>query len=164
LKLVALPKVGLSMSNVDTAKLFFGIVLNKLQDSFPAAIFLSSENIWPDFEKVAQGGTVSVKTRERSYRTLPIADLAEDKALQEHYTKLMLRWMAAEGFLVKDPTSQFPYDYVLSSKSLAALNISIEKDKKTVGEVLANAARKTGDAAQSELIGRLVSRIFEYLQ
>jgi hypothetical protein len=152
------------MSNVDTAKLFFGVVLNKLQDSFPAAISLSSQNIWPEFERVAKGGTVSIKTRERSYRTLPISDLAEDQALQEHYTKLMLRWMAAEGYLVSDPTSNFRYDYVLSSKALAALNIAIEKEKKTIGEALANAARKTGDATQSELIATLVERIFDYFQ
>jgi hypothetical protein len=150
------------MSNVDTAKLFFGVVLNKLQDSFPAAIFLSSQDIWPEFERIAKGGTVTIKTRERSYRTLPISDLAEDPALRDHYTKLMLRWMAAEGYLVKDPTSNFPYDYVLTSKALAALNIAIEKEKRTIGEALANAARKTGDAAQSEIIATLVDRIFAY--
>jgi hypothetical protein len=149
------------MSNVDTAKLFFGVVLNKLQDSFPAAIFLSSENIWPEFERIAKGGTVSIKTLERSYRTLPISDLAKDQALQEHYTKLMLRWMAAEGYLVSDPTSNFPYDYVLSSKALAALNIEIDKKNKTIGEALANATHKTGEVAQSELIARLVGKIFE---
>jgi len=84
--------------------------------------------------------------------------------MREHYTTLMLRWMAAEGYLVKDPVSHFPYDYVLSSKSLTALNLAIEKDKKTVGEMLANAIRKTGDTAQSELIARLVERIFDYFQ
>lgn len=152
------------MSNVDTAKLFFGVVLNKLQDSFPAAIFLSSQNIWPEFSKVAKGGTVSIKTQDRSYRTMPISELAEDEALREHYTRLMLRWMAVEGYLVRDPLSNFPYDYVLSSKALAALNIEIEKEKKTIGEVLANAARKTGDAAQGELIATLVERMFDYFQ
>ncbi len=151
------------MSNVDTAKLFFGIVLNKLQDSFPAAIFLSSQNIWPEFEKVAKGRTVSLKTQKRSYRTLPISDLAEDQALQEHYTKLMLRWMAAEGYLVSDPTSNFPYDYVLSSKALAALNIEIHKENRTIGEALANVAHSTGEAAQSELIARLVGKIFDFV-
>lgn len=150
------------MSNVESAKLFFGLVLTKLQDSFPAAVFLSAKDIWPDFERVAKGGELSVKTQERSYRTVPISEITENQALQEHYTKLMLRWMAAEGYLVKDPTSNFPYDYVLSSKALAALNIAIEKDKKTVGEVLANAFRKVGDATQGELIARLVERIFEY--
>nr|MCU0904015.1 hypothetical protein [Tabrizicola sp.] len=95
------------------------------------------------------------------YRTLPISDLAGNQALQEHYTKLMLRWMAAEGYLVRDPTSNFTHDYVLSSKSLAALNMAIDKEKKTIGEALANAARKTGDAAQSELIGMLVGKIIE---
>jgi hypothetical protein len=150
------------MSNVDSSKLFFGIVLNKLQDSFPAAIFLSSQTIWPDFEKVAKGGTVSVKTRERSYRTLPISELADNQALQAHYTKLMLRWMAAEGYLVSDPVSNFPYDYVLSSKSLAALSIPIDKKTKTIGQALASTARKTGDAAQSELISSLVDRILDY--
>lgn len=74
----------------------------------------------------------------------------------------MLSWMKAEGFLVSDPTSGFRYDYVLSSKALAALNIPIEKEKRTIGEALATAARKTGDAAQSELIGMLVERIFDY--
>lgn len=76
----------------------------------------------------------------------------------------MLRWMAAEGFLVSDPTSGFSYDYVLSSKALAALNLSFDTDKKTVGEMLSNAAQKAGDTAQSELIARLVSRIFDYVQ
>lgn len=151
------------MSNVDTAKLFFGVVLNKLQDSFPAAIFLSSQNIWPEFEKVAKGGTLSIKTLERSYRTLPISDLADDQALQEHYTKLMLGWMAAEGYLISDPTSNFTYDYVLSSKALAALNIEIDKENRTIGEALANAAHKTGEAAQSELIARLVGKIFDFV-
>jgi hypothetical protein len=149
------------MSNVDTAKLFFGVVVNKLQDSFPAAIFLSAQNIWPEFERVAKGGTVSIKTIDRSFRTLSISDLAEDQALQEHYTKLMLRWMAAEGYLVSDPVSNFRYDYVLSSKALAALKIAIDDEKKTVGEALANAARKAGEATQSELIARLVGKIFE---
>ena len=64
--------------------------------------------------------------------------------------------------MVSDPTSNFPYDYVLSSKALAALNIPIDKEKKTIGEALANAALKTGEAAQSELITRLVGRIFDY--
>lgn len=151
------------MSNVDTAKLFFGVVLNKLQDSFPAAIFLSAQNIWPEFERVAKGGTVSIKTIDRSFRTLSISDLAEDQALQEHYTKLMLRWMAAEGYLVGDPVSNLPYDYVLSSMALAALNIEIDKENKTIGEALANAAHKTGEAAQSELIARLVGKIFDFV-
>jgi hypothetical protein len=150
------------MSNVDTAKLFFGVVLNKLQDSFPAAIYLSSQNIWSDFERVAKSGTVSLKTHDRSFRTLSMADLAQDEALQQHYTTLMLRWMAAEGYLVSDPTSGFHYDYVLSSKALAALNIAIEKEKRTVGEALSSAALKTGEAVQSELIARLVGRIFDY--
>ncbi len=150
------------MSNVHSAKLFFGVVLNKLQDSFPAAVFLSSQDFWTEFERVAEGGTVSIKTQGRSYRTVPISDLSDDPDLKEHYTKLMLRWMKAEGFLVSDPTSGFIYDYVLSSKALAALNIPIEKEKKTLGEALANAARKTGDAAQSEVISALVGKIFEY--
>jgi hypothetical protein len=150
------------MSNVDTAKLFFGVVLNKLQDAFPAAIYLSAQNIWPEFEKVAKGGAVSVQTGERYYRTLPLSELAQNQSLQEHYTKLMLRWMAAEGYLISDPTSGFHFDYVLSSKALAALNIAIEKEKKTIGEALANAALKTSEAAQGELIGRLVGRIFDY--
>ncbi|MES2541660.1 MAG: hypothetical protein V4583_13900 [Pseudomonadota bacterium] len=150
------------MSNIDTAKLFFGVVLNKLQDSFPTAISLSSADLWPEFERVAKGRTLSIKTRERSYQTLQVSDLAENQALQAHYTKLMLSWMKAEGFLVSDPTSGFIYDYVLSSKALAALNIPIEKEKRTIGEALATAARKTGDAAQSELIGLLVERIFDY--
>ena len=156
--------LGSNMSNVDTAKLFFGVVLNKLQASFPAAIFLSSQNIWPEFSRVAQGGTVSIKTQSRSFQTMPIEQLAENANLQEHYTKLMLRWMAAEGYLVSDPTSNFTYDYVLSSKALAALNIIIEKDKETVGEVLARATHQTGGAIQSELISRLVGKIFEAFQ
>lgn len=156
--------LGSNMSNVDTAKLFFGVVLNKLQASFPAAIFLSSQNIWPDFSRVAQGGTVSIKTQSRSFQTMPIELLAEDTNLQEHYTKLMLRWMAAEGYLVSDPISNFPFDYVLSSKGLAALNITIEKDKETTGEVLARAIHQTGGAIQGELISRLVGKIFDAFQ
>ncbi len=93
-----------------------------------------------------------------------VADVADDQDIQEHYTKLMLRWMAAEGFLVSDPASGFTHDYVLSSKALAALNIQFDRDKKTVGEMLATAAQKTGDAAQGELIARLVSKVFDYLQ
>ncbi len=151
------------MSNVDTAKLFFGVVLNKLQVSFPAAIFLSSQNIWPEFERVAKGGTVSIKTQERSYRTLPISDLAENQALQDHYTKLMLRWMVVEGYLVSDPMMNFPYDYVLSSKALAALNIEIHKENRTIGEALANVVYNTGEATQSELIARLVGKIFDFV-
>lgn len=150
------------MSNVKSAKLFFGVALNKLQDSFPAAVFLSSQDFWTEFERVAKGGTVSIKTQGRSYRTVPISELSDHQDLKEHYTKLMLRWMAAEGYLVSDPTSNFPYDYVLSSKALAALNIAIEKDEKTIGEALASAARRTGDAVQSELIAALVERIFDY--
>lgn len=158
----SLPEVGPRMSNVDNAKLFFGVVLNKLQDSFPAAIFLSSRDFWPEFERVAKGGTVCIKSQDRSYRTLPISDVGNDPALREHYTRQMLSWMAAEGYLVSDPNSNFRYDYVLSSKALAALNIRIEQEKKTIGEVLANATRKTGDAAQGELIAALVGKIVEH--
>jgi hypothetical protein len=149
------------MSNVDSAKLFFGVVLNKLQDSFPAAVFLSSEDLWPEFERLAKGGSVSIKTQSRSYRTVTISELAQDQSLRDHYTKLMLRWMAAEGYLVADPTSNFPYDYVLSSKALAALNIEIGSERQTIGKALANAARRTGDAVQSELIATLADKIIE---
>lgn len=149
------------MSNVKTAKMFFGIVLNKLQGSFPAAVSLSSQDFWPEFERVAKGGTLSIKYG-RSYRSVPVSELAEDQALQDHYTKLMLGWMKVEGYLISDPTSGFVYDYVLSSKALAALKIPIDQEKKTVGEALATAAKKTGDAAQSELITKLVDKIFDY--
>lgn len=152
------------MSNVNTAKLFFGIVLNKLQYAFPAAVHLSSQDLWPEFAKAAPDGALSIKNSERSYQTTSVRDIGDDKHLQQHYTVLMLRWMAAEGFLINDPASNFPYDYVLSAKALAALNIQIDKEKKTVGEMLANAAKRTGDAAQSELIQRLVGRMFDHLQ
>lgn len=154
----------MSMSNIDSAKLFFGIVLNRLQHAFPTAVYVSAQDFWSEFAKAAHNGTVTVRTIERSYKTVPISQIDEDQALQEQYTRQMLRWMAAEGFLLSDPVSAFPYDYVLSSKALAALNITLEKDRKTVGEMLATAAQKTGDAAQSELIARLVSRMFDYVQ
>lgn len=152
------------MSNVVNAKLFFGIVLNKLQHAFPAAVFLSSDDIWPEFAKVAKGGTISVKDGKRSYRTVSLMEVSGNPELQQNYTTIMLRWMAADGFLVSDPTSSFPYDYVLSSKALAALSLSFDHDKKTVGEMLANAALRAGDAFQGELIERLVGKIFDHVQ
>ncbi|WP_320178537.1 hypothetical protein [Roseovarius pacificus] len=152
------------MSNVDSAKLFFGVVLDKLQASFPAAVYLKPDDIWLDFEELAKGSSLALKDNNRSFRTLQIEEVAKSEDLKKQYMKLMLLWMAKEGYVHSDPTSNFTYDYVLSSKALAVLNLSLAEEVATLGTALGRATGRIGDAVQSEVVSRLIGKAFEAAQ
>lgn len=152
------------MSNVISAKLFFGVVLDRLQASFPAAVHLRPADLWPEFEKLAHDQTISLKDARRSFQTLPVEEVARNEQLQIQYMKLMLRWMTKEGFIHSDPASDFPYDYVLSSKSLAILGLTMADKRTTLGDKLSQATGRLGDTVQSETVARLIGKAFEMLQ
>ena len=153
------------MDNVESAKIYFGVVLNRLSREFPAAVHLNPEEIWEDFEKLVKGSEIRLRGRTRyTSATLSVEDASSNKKAKIHYCKLMSRWMVAEGFLHPDPASNFPYDYVLSSKALAVLDLTFEDDSQTVREKLASAISGIGETVQSETIANQVERVFETLQ
>ncbi|MBQ4823490.1 hypothetical protein J4729_02825 [Leisingera sp. HS039] len=152
------------MSNVVSAKLFFGVVLDELQSSFPAAVHLQLDDLWPEFEKLAKGRSLALKDGNRSFREIPVAEVAQSEQLKLQYMKLMLGWMAKEGFLHSDPTSGFVYDYVLSSKALAVLGLSLAEEKTTLGDALGRATGRVGEAVQAEVVARLMDKAFEAIQ
>jgi hypothetical protein len=152
------------MSNVESAKLFFGIVLDKLQMSFTAAVHLTPQDVWPEFEKLANDQSLVIKDGKRSFREIQIKEASESTQIKTHYFRLMLGWMAKEGYVHSDPTSNFHSDYVLSSKALAILNLSLVDEKTTLGTALSRATGRFGDAVQGEVVSRLIGRAFEAAQ
>ncbi|TKZ22417.1 hypothetical protein FAP39_00665 [Shimia litoralis] len=152
------------MTNVEASKVFFGVVLARLQNSFPAAVHLKLDDLWPDFEILAAGSGLSVKDGKRSSRQVPIGEVAQNDQLKVHYMKLMLGWMKADGFIHSDPTSDFPYDYVLSSKSLAILGQPFGEGKTTLGAALSQATGRIGEAVQNEIISQIADKVFDAAQ
>jgi hypothetical protein len=152
------------LDNIEASKLFFGLVLGRLQSSFPAAIHLDLQELWTDFAALADGAVLCVKDGKRSYTQLPIEDVANHKNLEVHYMQLMLGWMRTEGFIHSDPISDFPYDYVLSAKSLAILGQPFSEGKSTLGAALGQASGRIGEAVQSEVISRIVDKLFNVAQ
>ncbi|SMC11333.1 hypothetical protein ROA7745_01145 [Roseovarius aestuarii] len=160
---VALKDAASAMSNIDSAKIFFGITLQRLQASFPAAVHLTPDDIWPEFERLAGNGELSLR-HSRASKVYSLSDLAKKPELQQYYTRQMLAWMKVEGYLVSDPISNFKYDYILSSKSLALLNLSLSETEGTLGAKLKRVIGSIGDKAAGEIVSDLVGRAFEALQ
>ncbi|WP_430447793.1 hypothetical protein [Rhodophyticola sp.] len=152
------------MSNVDTAKIFFGIVLDKLQVAFPAAYHVVTDDLWPDFERLAMEGQISIKDGKRRFRHVAIADASQNEAIKSQYVRLMLHWMATEGYIHPDPASNFKFDYVLSGKALAVLGLSLEADDETLGSRLRFAIGTIGEQTSGELVSQIISRGLEVMQ
>ena len=60
--------------------------------------------------------------------------------------------------------AEFIYDYVLSSKALAVLGLSLAEEKLTLGDALGRATGRVGEAVQADVVSRLMDKAFEALQ
>lgn len=152
---------GQHLSNIDTANVYFGLVLERLVDSFPASIHLSGQEVWQDFTRIASNGQLSLLVN-RHFRTLSMEEASNDGNVQKVYSKQMLAWMKAEGYIIC--VNKYPYDYVLSTKSLALLNLGIGEERETFGSQLKSSIRSAGDKATGEVISELVGQAMEALQ
>ncbi|WP_019954641.1 hypothetical protein [Yoonia vestfoldensis] len=151
------------MTNVDTAKVFFGVVLKQLQASFPAAYHITYLDIWPEFESLAKDGVLALKYNRR-HRVLTVTEASENEELRKLYTKQMLLWMVDEDYIRPDPTSGYKLDYVLSSKSLAVLNLNLSDKEDTIGNTLKRLVSSAGDKATGEVISLLIGKAFAATQ
>ena len=89
-------------------------------------------------------------------------EASNDGNVQKVYSKQMLAWMKAEGYIIC--VNKYPYDYVLSTKSLALLNLGIGEERETFGSQLKSSIRSAGDKATGEVISELVGQAMEALQ
>jgi len=154
---------GKELNNIETSRVFFGLVLENLQDAFPAAVTVNQDGVWEKFEALAPDGVVCLQQR-RSYRTISTKELSAMPQLRSHYIKQMLMWMQVEGFLHRDPTNPLMHDYVLSSQALRLLDLNVAETEVSVGASLKNLLGGAVDAATGEIVSRIIGSVFGAVQ
>ena len=151
------------MSNIDGAKIFFGLVLNKLHDCFPAPLHLTDDHIWPDFKDLAGDKQIVLSNQRKDVRKMSVSEAFEIRNARIEYSRRMLEWMKLEGFIHSDTVVGFPFDYVLSAKSLALLDEPIVDTGETLGFKLRKAVQQAGSTAAASVIERVVETLLERL-
>ncbi|HEV7345793.1 MAG TPA: hypothetical protein VGN60_09215 [Devosia sp.] len=146
-------------SNIETFNTLVGLIFGQLYEAFPVPVGLNTDEIAQTLG--VQGYTVREILTGRDI-VAEWGELMDGSAFWSFYSSA-LSWLCEEGLIRQVE----PYEYVLTSAALTALNARPDALKEPLGRRLAgaagSAASEAGRAAIGEVVGQVIGGVFKVI-